>query len=160
MSKYRPFVVLVALAALAAGPARSPAFVLQDGASQFDDAEYYVKTPNENKAKPIGGVLVFDTGAKTVRFLHKGKAEIEIPYGSVTSLLYERTAKPRYTAAILISPLFLFSKSKKHFLTIQYKSADGRGEYALIRLDKKNYQPALAMVEAQTSIKVERTEER
>jgi hypothetical protein len=74
----------------------------------------------------------------------KGKTEIEIPYRGITSLLYERAATPRYSAAILVSPLFLFSKSKKHFLTIQYKGTEGQSQFALIRFDKKNWQSAIA----------------
>lgn len=128
--------------------------------TQFEGAQYYLKSPNEKKTKQVDGTFVLDSSAKEARFVAKGKTEVEIPYGSITSLLYERTATPRYSAAILVSPLFLFSKSKKHFLTIQYKNAEGEGQFALIRLDKDNWQPAMAAVEAQTGIKVERVEEK
>jgi len=128
--------------------------------TQFEGAQYYLKTPNEKKTKQVDGTLVIDSSAKVARFVAKGKTEVEIPYGSITSLLYERAATPRYSAAVLVSPLFLFSKSKKHFLTIQYKNAEGQGQFALIRFDKKNWQPAVAAVEAQTGIKVERVEEK
>ncbi|MGH9877571.1 MAG: hypothetical protein ACRD5H_08025 [Nitrososphaerales archaeon] len=126
----------------------------------FESAQYYLKTPNEKKTKQIDGTFVLDSSAKTARFVTKGKTEIEIPYGSITGLLYERAATPRYSAAVFVSPLFLFSKSKKHFLTIQYKNAEGQGQFALIRFDKKNWQPAVAAVEAQTGIKVERVAEK
>src|SRR5262245_4437041 len=129
-------------------------------ATQFEGAQYYLKSPNEKKTKQVDGTLVLDSSAKVARFVAKGNTEVEIPYGSITSLLYERAATPRYSAAVLVSPLFLFSKSKKHFLTIQYKNAEGQGQFALIRFDKKNWQPAVAAVEAQTGIKVERVEEK
>jgi hypothetical protein len=45
-------------------------------------------------------------------------------------------------------------------LTIQYKNAEGQGQFALIRFDKKNWQSAVATIEAQTGIKVERVEEK
>lgn len=128
--------------------------------TQFEDAQYYQKSQNEKKSKQVDGTFVLDSSAKAVRFVAKGKSEVEIPYGSITSLLYERTATPRYSAAILVSPLFLFSKSKKHFLTIQYKNVEGEGQFALIRFDKNNWQTAVAAVEAQTGIKVERVEEK
>jgi len=128
--------------------------------SQFDNAQYYLKTPNEKNAKPIDGMLVLDATAKTARFVAKDKTQFEIAYSGITGLLYERTATPRYSAAVLVSPLFLFSKSKKHFLTIQYKNPEGQGQFALIRLDKKNWQIAVATVEAHTGIKIERAEER
>jgi hypothetical protein len=119
-----------------------------------------VKTPNEKKTTQIDGTFVLDPSAKAARFVGKAKTEVEIPYGSITSLLYERAATPRYSAAVLVSPLFLFSKSKKHFLTIQYKNAEGQGQFALIRFDKSNWQAAVAAVEAQTGLKVERVEEK
>jgi hypothetical protein len=43
---------------------------------------------------------------------------------------------------------------------VHYKSEDGRGQFALLRLDKTNYAQVLAAVEAETRTKVERTEER
>ena len=128
--------------------------------TQFQSAQYYLKTPNEKKTTQIDGTFVLDPSAKAARFVGKGKTEVEIPYGSITSLLYERAATPRYSAAVLVSPLFLFSKSKKHFLTIQYKNAEGQGQFALIRFDKSNWQAAVAAIEAQTGIKVERVEEK
>jgi len=97
-----------------------------------------------------------------MRFVVKDKdmTLLELPYSNITSAVYERAATPRYAAAVLVSPLFLFTKSKKHFLTVQYKGKDGQGQFALIRLDKKNYQMALAMIEAQTGIKIERHEDK
>jgi hypothetical protein len=128
--------------------------------TQFEGAQYSMKMPDEKKTKQVDGTLILDSSAKAARFVAKSKTEVEIPYGSITSLLYERTATPRYSAAILVSPLFLFSKSKKHYLTIQYKNGEGKGQFALIRFDKKNWQSAVAAVEAQTGIKVERVEEK
>jgi hypothetical protein len=128
--------------------------------TKFESAQYYLKTPNEKKTTQIDGTFVLDPSAKAARFVGKAKTEVEIPYGSITSLLYERAATARYSAAVLVSPLFLFSKSKKHFLTIQYKNAEGQGQFALIRFDKSNWQAAVATVEAQTGIKVERVEEK
>jgi hypothetical protein len=128
--------------------------------TQFEGAQYSMKLPDEKKTKQVDGTLVLDSSAKAARFVTKSKTEVEIPYGSITSILYERTATPRYSAAILVSPLFLFSKSKKHYLTVQYKNAEGQGQFALIRFDKKNWQSAVATIEAQTGIKVERVEEK
>src|SRR5262245_17643918 len=148
----------------AAQTGAAPSTTQQTGAepstTKFESAQYYLKTPNEKKTTQIDGTFVLDPSAKAARFVGKAKTEVEIPYGSITSLLYERAATPRYSAAVLVSPLFLFSKSKKHFLTIQYKNAEGQGQFALIRFDKSNWQAAVAAVEAQTGVKVERVEEK
>ena len=54
----------------------------------------------------------------------------------------------------------LFTKSKKHFVTFQYTDASGQGKFEIVRLDKANFTRALATLEADTGIKVERSEER
>lgn len=131
-----------------------------NGATQFDGAEFYMKKGNEKKAKAVGGTLVFDPGAKAVKFNAKDSTALDVPYNTITNLLYERTAKPRYALGILVAWPLLFTKSKKHYLTIQYKGTDGQGQYALVRLDKKNYQDALATAEAQTGVKIDRNEEK
>ena len=143
-----------------AAPSTTQQTGTEPSTTKFESAQYYLKTPNEKKTTQIDGTFVLDPSAKAARFVGKAKTEVEIPYGSITSLLYERAATPRYSAAVLVSPLFLFSKSKKHFLTIQYKNAEGQGQFALIRFDKSNWQAAVAAVEAQTGIKVERVEEK
>src|SRR5215510_11279605 len=76
--------------------------VVATSTTQFEDAQYYLKTPNEKKTKQVDGTLILDSSAKVARFEAKGKTEVEIPYGSITSLLYERAATPRYSAAVLV----------------------------------------------------------
>lgn len=130
--------------------------------NQFDKAEYTMPAaPGQKKGEVYQGTLKLDSTAKEVQFLSTGgSVPLRVKYEAIKSMLYERAAKPRYAAAILVSPLFLFSKSKKHYLTIQYTDAVGTGQYALIRLNKGNFREALAAVEAETGKKVERTEER
>lgn len=57
----------------------------------------------------------------------KGASTFSIKYDTIKNILYEKTSTPRYAEAVLISPLFLFSHSKKHFLTIQYTDTSGAG---------------------------------
>jgi hypothetical protein len=101
-----------------------------------------------------------DPGAKAVQFAVKGQRELDIPFENITGLIYERASKPRYALGLLVAWPLLFTKSKKHYLTIQYKGADGQGQVAVIQLDKSNYQMAVATAEAQTGVKVERHEEK
>jgi len=131
-------------------------------ATKFDHAEYLKpKTEGQKDDHPVKGSIAFDKEKKTVEFVDdKGAAVISIPDDKIKSMLYERTSKPRYAEAILLSPLFLFAHSKKHFLTIQYTDADGQGKFAMIHLDKGNARDVVAAAEAETGKKVERTEER
>ncbi len=131
--------------------------VLADG--RFINANLVVPK-DDGKAQEVEGVLISDTKAKVLRFESGGRAAFEIPFGKVKSILYERTAKPRYGAGLLLAWPLLFTKSKKHFVTIQYADASGKGKFEIVRLDKGNFSMALATLEADTGIKVERTEER
>ncbi|QQS47089.1 MAG: hypothetical protein IPM66_25020 [Acidobacteriota bacterium] len=127
--------------------------------TQFKDAQYFVKEAGKDKAKPVKGTLSFEAEGKVVRFSSKD-AQLEIPYDQISGMTYEKTSKPRYALGLLVAWPLLFTKSKGHYLTIQYKQPDKEGQFALIRLDKGNYQMALATAEAQTGKKIERIEER
>jgi hypothetical protein len=109
----------------------------------------------------VKGSIGFDKDKKTVEFTDdKGAPVVSIPDDKIRSKLYETTSKPRYAEAILISPFFLFTDSKKHFLTIQYTGTDGQGKFAMIHLDKGNARDVVAAAEAETGKKVERAEEK
>lgn len=130
---------------------------------KFDHAEYMKATATgQKRAEPtVKGTLSFDAERKTADFLdEKGAQAFSIKYDTMKNLLYEQTSTPRYAAAVLVSPLFLFSHSKKHFLTIQYTDAGGTGQFVIVRLDKKNAREAVATAEAQTGKKVEQVEEK
>src|SRR6267154_1846212 len=99
--------------------------------SRFDHAEYLRPAPGENKkaAPVIQGTLEFNPSKKSAEFLdRKGASIFSVKYDAIKSLLYERTSRPRYVAAVLVSPLFLLARSKKHYLTIQYVDGDGTGQ--------------------------------
>lgn len=130
--------------------------------TQFKNTEFFKSAaPGEKKGGSVKGSLNFDSANKQIIFQDgKGNPALKISNDSVKHLLYERTSKPRYVEGILIAWPLLLTKSKKHYLTLQYDEPAGTGHYAILRLDKGNYQQILAMAEAQTGKQVERTEER
>jgi hypothetical protein len=159
-------VVLIAAVAATQLGLSVPVFAEEEnarGALKFSRAEYMKATATgQKKAEPtIKGDLCFDPAAKKVEFRSgKGDPAFSISYAAIKSLFYEQANKPRYTEAVLISPLFLLSHSKKHFLTIQYTDSAGAGQYVIVHLDKKNAQEAIAAAESQTGKTVERVEEK
>jgi hypothetical protein len=131
-------------------------------AEDFDKVQYFKKaTPGEKKkSDPVKGALRVDGTSKEIHFLNKdGSAALVIKPEQIKSIIYERTAKPRYAAGLLLAWPLLFTKSKSHYLTIQYGDETGTGEYAIFKLDKSNYRDALATIEAKTGKKIERSEE-
>ena len=125
---------------------------------KFNKAEYLLSTATgQVKAgSPVKGTLFFDNDKKVVSFLQEsGSSILDIMYDAIKNITYEQASKPRYAEAVLISPMFLLTSSKKHYLTFQYCDATGDGKYAIVHLDQKNADDAVACAEAQTGKKVE-----
>ena len=130
---------------------------------KFDKVEYMPpKVEGQKKsAEPVKGHVIFIKDKKAVEFQDtKGQIIVTIPYDKIKSLLYEKTSRPRYAEAILISPFFLFSKTKRHFLSIQYTDANGAGAFCMLHMDKSNDSDIANTAEAETGKSIERTEEK
>jgi hypothetical protein len=132
-------------------------------AEKFACAEYFQATPAGQKKAEAGvkGTLIFDGNSKKVEFLNPtGAAAFSINYDSIRSMQYERTGQSRYLAALVISPAFLLTRAKKHYLTIEYNDQSGEAHSVIVRLNKRNARKAVATATAQTSKSVEQIEEK
>jgi hypothetical protein len=130
------------------------------GAQDFEGAKYF-KLPGrgQTKGEQVEGLLHFDGTNRTLAFRAKGGTDLlATSYASIRTLTYERAAIPRYWLGILFIRQFLYTREKQHFLTIQY-GLEGSGQYALLRLDKRNFRHVLAMLESETGKKIDRVEE-
>ena len=103
-------------------------------------------------AEKAGGRLI-TSGAATLRFETKSKS-VEIPYERIHTLEYGQKVDRRYISAILISPLFLLAKSRKHFLTVGYNDGEGRAQALIFRVEKGDVRSLLVGLEARTGRKV------
>jgi hypothetical protein len=132
-------------------------------APKFSKVEYMPSKVEGEKhsANPVKGQISFDKEKKEIQFQdEKSQAVVTIPYARIKSILYEKTSKPRYAEAILLSPFFLFTKTKKHLLTIQYTDDGGAGEFSVFHMDKENARDIVNTAEVETGQKIERSEER
>ena len=84
-----------------------------------------------------------------------GKTDLYILYSKINTLEYGQNVSRRYAAAILISPVLLLSKSRKHFVTLGYMDAEGRQQALVIRVEKGDIRLVLAGLEARTGRRVE-----
>jgi hypothetical protein len=91
-------------------------------------------------------------------FEHK-KGKLEIPYSTIDELEYGQKAGRRVAVAILVSPLALFSKKRKHYLTINYKDAEGKGQAAVFELGKDVIRTMLSSMEARTGKQIQYQDE-
>lgn len=116
------------------------------------------------KAQFIGGTLAgvparssarLDlTGSEELVF-RCGQTELRIAYRKVNTVEYGQNVSRRYAAAILISPVLLLSKTRKHYVTLGYVDGDGRQQALVMRLGKGDIRSVLASLEARTGRRVE-----
>lgn len=124
------------------------------------------------KAQYVGGTLTIREGAQgflstadTERLIFKGdKGEaFSAPYAKVTSLAYGQHAGRRVGATIAwgITTLgigalpILFSKKRRHYLTVSFTNDAGKEEAAVFQLGKNVIRTTLAALQARTGKKVE-----
>lgn len=94
------------------------------------------------------------TGADAMLF-SSGQTELRIDYRKVNSLEYGQTVSRRYAAAVLISPVLLLSKARKHFVTVGYVDTEGNQQALVFRVEKGDIRTVLASMEARTGRRVE-----
>ena len=69
-----------------------------------------------------GSVELSDT--RYFAFYSRGK-QVRVPYEHINLLEYGQKVDRRLLMAVVISPMFLLAKSRKHFLTVGYTDEDG-----------------------------------
>lgn len=114
-------------------------------------AEYVGGTSPVFAGKADGRLVT--TGTTSLRFETKAKT-VEIPYDRIQTLEYGQKVDRRYISAVLISPLFLLAKSRKHFLTVGYLDGLGNSQALIFRVRKGDVRSVLVSLEARTGRKV------
>jgi hypothetical protein len=138
-------VVSIALAAILIA---APLVRADDGI----DAEYVGGTVAVLGSKASGKLrttdeLFFD-------FRCKGR-EVSVEYGKINLLEYGQNVSRRVLLAVAISPLFMLSKSKKHFLTVGYTDTEGKQQAMVFKVSKDRIRAVLVSLEARTGLKVQ-----
>jgi hypothetical protein len=137
-------------------PEKKPAAAKPSGAAQrFDNVKLLLSTGGETEEAEA--VLSLEDQRLLVKSKKEGALLKEIAYDDIKAAQYTFSRHPRwkegegFTAAVglLAAPVF-FLKGKKHWLTIQ--TAD---DYALLRLDKNNYQIVILALETKGGVDVE-----
>lgn len=115
-------------------------------------------------------VGILNTGdEKLLKFeytLDKQAKVYSIPYDQIIDIEYGQKAGRRVGAsiatALLISPIglfLLFSKKRKHFVTIGYKGEDGKDQVAVFELGKDIVRTTLPILETRSGKKIEYQDE-
>jgi hypothetical protein len=123
------------------------------------------------KAQYIGGTIsaipekaegALDTTSDTAIVFapdKKGVAPLSIPYAVITGIEYGQKAGRRVAVAVLVNPLALFSKKRKHFLTLNYTDVAGKEQAVVLELGKDIIRTTLTIVETRSGKAIEYQDE-
>lgn len=88
-----------------------------------------------------------------------GSKEFRVTFSRIESLEYGQSVSRRYAAAVLISPMLLLSKERKHFVTIGFTDGGGSQQVVVFRVDKSDIRTVLASLEARSGRRIEYQDE-
>ena len=118
--------------------------------------EYIGGTRPDIPASKSGQIEVTDT----VYFVFTGKhTTVKVPYQRINLLEYGQKVNRRYIEAVVISPLFMLSKKRDHFLTVGFQDDDGQQQAMVFRVDKNDIRLTLVALEARTGQQVQYQDE-
>lgn len=115
-------------------------------------AEYVGGTAAGLKVNTEGRIVTTDDRLFTFRTRN---GSVTVPYEKINLLEYGQQASRRYALGIVVSPVLLLSKKRKHFLTIGYRDEQDRQQAMVFRVDKNDIRAVLAALEARTGRRVE-----
>ena len=115
-------------------------------------AEYVGGTASRIESGTTGAIDVSD--AHYFAFYAK-KAQVRVEYTRIETLEYGQKVDRRLVMAVIISPIFLLSKKRQHFLTLGYRDEDGSHQALVFRVDKDRIRATLAALEARTGVRIE-----
>jgi hypothetical protein len=130
------------------------------GLALADDATFHRIEVPDAKGHLIKATLTFNDGNKTVEIRPVKGAAVTIPYAQIDKCSYEFTKKNRVnegtiaTAPVGIGAVMMLTKSKNHWLQIDYHDQDMPHEYVL-RMQKKEYIPILDAMKNHAGIDTE-----
>jgi hypothetical protein len=105
----------------------------------------------------VEGKATFNEGDFLRFYFGKGKQHIDIPYASMLDIEYGQKAGRRVGAAVatavLLTPIglvALFSKKRKHFVTIGFTDDQGKAQVAVFEFGKDVIRTGLSVLKAKT----------
>ena len=119
---------------------------------------------DDSSARYIGGTVaaltpdadgaLMTTDDLFLQYKCKGR-ELHVAYDKINMLEYGQNVDRRYLVAALISPLFILSKKRQHYLSLGYVDAEGRQQAMVFKVDKGKIRALLVALEARTGLKVQ-----
>jgi len=82
-------------------------------------------------------------------------SSVRVPYEKISIIEYGLKVDRRYAMAALISPVFILSKKREHFLTVVFADDRGREQAMIFKVAKGDIRAMLVSLEARTGRKVQ-----
>jgi hypothetical protein len=121
-----------------------------------DKSAYVGGTENDIRQGTEGAA---STGNEKEFVFEYTDGQLIIPYEQINDLEYGQDAGRRIRLATAVNPFLLFSKKKKHFLTIGWKDDQGKQHAAVFELGKAVIRTTIVTLEAKTGKKVDYQDE-
>lgn len=93
-------------------------------------------------------------GEEIFLFQSKG-VTVQIPYDKINVLEYGQRVGRRYVEAVLLSPVFLLAKTRKHYLTVEFTDDQGRQQAMVFLVGKNDVRSLLVILEAKSGRRIE-----
>jgi hypothetical protein len=122
-------------------------------AGDFGDRVEYVGGTISVLPSKIDGLI--NTREDDIFVFKTKQYTIQVPYDKINELEYGQRVGRRYAEAILISPVFLLSKTRKHFLTIGFTDDRGHQQAMIFQVGKNEVRSMLVVLEAKSGRRVE-----
>lgn len=87
------------------------------------------------------------------------KHNLRIAYERINLVEYGQKVSRRVALAVVVSPMFLLTKKRQHFLTLGYQDDNGKQQAMVFRVDKSGIRTVLVILEARTGQKVQYQDE-
>ncbi|MGH9657346.1 MAG: hypothetical protein ACRD96_02320 [Bryobacteraceae bacterium] len=82
-------------------------------------------------------------------------AWIGVPYKKIQLIEYGQRVNRRYVSALLVSPMMLLAKKRRHYLTVAYLDERGERQALVFEVAKNGIRGVLASLEAKSGLRVE-----
>jgi hypothetical protein len=126
------------------------------GLSAQSRAEYVGGTATKLESGASGAINISD---QNYFAFYAKKTQLRVAYDKIDLLEYGQKVDRRLMMAVVISPMFLLSKNRKHFLSIGYVDEDGHHQALVFRVDKNGIRSTLVSLEARTGLRIQYQDE-
>ena len=130
------------------------AFTETPAANALDKEKAMYVGGTANVVPKSEGTLATSDHDKLLFIAEKGGGVIEIPWKSIDEAEYGQKVGRRMKTAIFLSPIALFSKARKHYLTISYKDKKDEMQSVVFELGKELVRTTLTVVETRSGRKI------